>query len=150
MNKLDLFFRTLIAVIYLGIVILASSAPVIQEINGYPAGESIYAAFSPVCHQYPTRSLWWFERPWALCARCSSAYFAIALSAVFLSVRQPYWRRVLIGLTLIALAAIDPVLQLLGLYESTNVLRLFTGILGGAGAFLTLYPIPITIREGFK
>lgn len=150
LRNIDRYARALIATFYLAIVALASSAPIIQQTKGYPAGESIYAAFAPVCHQYPTRCFWWFERPWALCARCSSAYLAIGLSAVFLSIRRPYWKRFILGSVFIVLAAIDPMLQLQGFYESTNLLRFATGILGGVGAFLTFYPIPITSEEPVK
>lgn len=150
LRKLDPYLRALIALFYLLVVVLAASAPLLQETRGYPAGESIYGVFVPICHQYPTRSFWWFNRPWALCARCSSAYLAVALSASFLFIRKPYWKRIILGFSLIALAAIDPLLQLQGLHESTNFLRFLTGILGGAGAFLTLYPIPITTGENHE
>jgi uncharacterized membrane protein len=52
-----------------------------------------------------------------------------------------------LGLLLVVIAVIDPVLQLLGFYESNNLFRLLTGIIGGFGMFMLIYPIPLTIKE---
>jgi uncharacterized membrane protein len=146
-KKIDATFRWLIFIFYFGIFFLAFYAPVLQELKGYPAGEGIYSLFSPICHQYPTRSFWIFERPWALCARCSSAYLGVALAALFIKPALPFYKRSLIGAILVALAAIDPTLQLFGFYESINTIRLITGLLGGIGGFLLLYPIPFKYKE---
>jgi len=53
-------------------------------------------------------------------------------------------------MALVALAAVDPFLQLLGFYESTNFTRLLTGLIGGFGAFLFFYPIPLKYKEETK
>lgn len=137
----------MVFVLYFGIFFLAFYAPTVQHFAGYPAGESIYAMFSPICHQYPTRSFWIFNRPWALCARCSSAYLGIALTALFLRLRLGFLKRAAIGALIIVIVAIDPIFQLLGFYESTNYIRLTTGLVGGLGAFLLLYPIPLKHKE---
>jgi uncharacterized membrane protein len=150
MRRVDFALRLTIFTFYFGLVLLAIYAPVIQHLAGYPAGENVYAFLSPICHQYPTRSFWIFDRPWALCARCSSAYFGLAIAAIAIRVRQSYFRRATFGLTLVAIAAVDPVLQLLGFYESTNVTRLLAGLVGGVGAFLIIYPIPLKYRETSK
>lgn len=143
MKSIDIVIRGMIFILYSGIFFLSLYAPVVQSIKGYPAGEEIYTLFSPICHQYPTRSFWIFERPWALCARCSSAYLGIALGAVFSYHRFSFPRRSLIGFMLICCAAVDPILQLFGFYESNNISRLLTGLLGGYGAFMLIYPIPL-------
>lgn len=146
-DRLDITLRVMIFVLYFGIFILAFYAPSLQHFAGYPAGESIYAMFSPICHQYPTRSFWVFDRPWALCARCSSAYLGIAIAALFLRLRFSFIKRAAIGTLVIVIVAIDPILQLFGFYESTNYIRLATGLVGGLGAFLLLYPIPLKRKE---
>ncbi len=145
--NIDKHLRALIFIFYFGIFALAFYAPIIQHIKGYPAGENIYTLLSPICHQYPTRSFWIFDRPWALCARCSTAYLGIALAAVFSKSKYPYYQRAMIGIILICLAAIDPILQLFSFYESNNIIRLITGIIGGYGAFMLLYPIPILYKR---
>ena len=66
-----------------GIIAMASLAPVIQEMIGYPSGENIYSLLSNICHQYPLNSFWIFERPFAICARCFSAYSAILIMTLF-------------------------------------------------------------------
>lgn len=149
-KKIDIALRGLIFIFYFGIFFLAFYAPIIQELKGYPAGEGIYSLFSPICHQYPTRCFWIFERPWALCARCSSAYLGIALSALLIKPKFSFYKRSLLGALLITFAAIDPVLQLFGFYESINPIRLLTGIIGGTGAFLLIYPIPFKHKEQNK
>ncbi len=146
-KKTDNIVRGLIFILYFGIFFLAFWAPVIQEIKGYPAGEQIYSLFSPICHQYPTRCFWVLGRPWALCARCSSAYLGIALAAVFIKPKISFGKRSVIGVCLVGLAAIDPIFQLLGFYESINSVRLITGIVGGVGAFMFVYPIPIQYKR---
>jgi len=134
----------------LGVVLLGLYAPLIQHFAGYPAGENVYALLSPICHQYPTRSFWIFDRPWALCARCSSAYLGLALAALFVRPKYSYLCRAVLGILLVAIAAIDPMLQLYLLYESTNAARLLTGLVGGIGAFLIIYPIPLRYMEATK
>ncbi|MFA5835025.1 MAG: DUF2085 domain-containing protein [Bacteroidota bacterium] len=146
-KTVDILFRRSIFVLYFLIFSLAWLAPVTQHVNGYPAGENLYSLFSPVCHQYPTRSFWIFDRPWALCARCSSAYLGLALASFIPFAAFSYARRALFGIGLIILVAIDPLLQLFGFYESTNLLRFITGLIGGFGAFLLIYPIPFKQKE---
>lgn len=146
-TTVDKVFRYSIFGFYFTIFILSFWAPFTQEINGYPAGENIYSLFSPICHQYPTRSFWIFERPWALCARCASGYLGLAVAALFSRSRLPFFKRIIVGFILVGIAAVDPILQLLGFYESNNVLRLVTGLIGGYGAFMIVYPIPFKNKE---
>ena len=136
----DITLRVIVAFFFSGIVILAILAPLTQAINGYPSGEGIYSLFSPVCHQYPLRSLWILDRPCALCARCISGYTGIVFAAVFIRPHKSYRVRALLGFVFLSLAVIDPIIQLLTPYESTNVVRILTGLLGGCGTFLIIYP----------
>ena len=147
MKIIDYILRALIFIFYFGIFFLAFWAPFIQHIKGYPSGEWIYSLFSPICHQYPTRCFWIFERPWALCARCASAYLGIALAAVLFKPKLTFLKRAALGILFVTIAAIDPILQARGFYESNNVSRLLTGIIGGFGMFMLVYPIPLTIKE---
>jgi uncharacterized membrane protein len=146
-KKIDLILRSTISAVYFTVFFLSFWAPVIQHFKGYPAGEGIYSLFSPVCHQYPTRCFWIFDRPWALCARCASAYLGLSAAAILLRPRLPFLKRALIGTILVAIAAIDPAIQLLGFYESINFARLITGLMGGIGAFLLFYPIPLKFKD---
>ena len=146
-KRIDIILRGLIFSLYFGIFFLSFYAPVIQSLKGYPAGEEIYSLFSPICHQYPTRCFWIFDRPWALCARCASAYLGIAIASLLSKPKYSFSKRSLIGFALICFAAVDPILQLFGFYESNNLFRLITGIVGGYGAFMLIYPIPFKYKE---
>ena len=120
------------------VFILSVYAPFIQHLNGYPNGESVYSLLSNLCHQYPLRSFWIFDRPFALCARCTSIYFGISFGALFIAINKKYLFRFFLGILIILFIAIDPVLQLFGFYESTNLIRTITGLIIGVGFFLLL------------
>jgi uncharacterized membrane protein len=145
-KRIDRVLRTIFFFLYFGIFVISIYAPVIQSLQGYPAGENIYTMFSPICHQYPTRCFWIMERPSALCARCTSAYLGIAIASLMSWPRSSFKSRAFTGFFLICIAAADPVLQLLGFYESNNCLRLITGLIGGFGAFMLFYPLPFTYK----
>ena len=75
-------FKSLfIFLIFFGVVLSAVTAPIIEKIYGYPTGENIYSFFWYVCHQYPTRSFWVLQHPFALCSRCTGGYTGISLAA---------------------------------------------------------------------
>jgi uncharacterized membrane protein len=88
------------------------------------------------CHRLPRRSL---HMPWGisgLCARCTAFWAAAGVTALLMATRlRP--PGLAAGLLLISPLAVDGGLQYLGLYESTNLLRVVTGLAAGAGvAFL--------------
>ena len=136
----DKLFRVLIFIISFSLFSLALFAPTIQHFKGYPNGEYLYNSFSNICHQFPLRSFWIFDRPFALCARCTSGYFGVAIASVFLSINKKYFYRFLIGVSILILILIDPILQLLNYYESNNFIRAVTGFLGGICIFLIINP----------
>ncbi len=137
-NKSELIFRGFIGAIALGIVTFSVAAPVIQNFFGYPAGEEIYYHLSGICHQYPTRSFWIFDRPFALCARCTTGYLGLMIFAFFFKISWNYSKRLLLGFLFLFLAVLDPFIQLFFNYESNNYLRFLSGIIGGAGFFLII------------
>lgn len=81
------------------------------------------------CHRLPHRSFSWAP---GLCARCSFFWIGILASSLLM-----FFRRIpgtiYLGLFLIAPMVIDGSLQLIGLYESTNIIRLITGLSAGIG-----------------
>ncbi|RME32601.1 MAG: DUF2085 domain-containing protein [Deltaproteobacteria bacterium] len=129
-------------------VFLAWFAPVYQSWKGYPAGEGIYQLLNPFCHQYPTRSLWVWDRPFALCSRCFAGYLGVFFACLFLWRDWSYTKRLLWGVLLLAPGVIDPIVQFLTPYESTNTLRVLTGLAGGVGVFLLLYPYSMKREVG--
>ncbi|MFQ5684382.1 MAG: DUF2085 domain-containing protein [Candidatus Binatia bacterium] len=107
----------------------------------------LYWILSPLCHQRPSRSLWIFGSPMGVDARCFALYTAFLLTGLSLrcDLGKTRWR---IGLLLLLPILVDGFTQLFGLRESTNVLRVLTGALGGIGLGLLLYPMAWKVRGG--
>ncbi|MCP4123851.1 MAG: DUF2085 domain-containing protein [Bacteroidetes bacterium] len=136
--------RSILAIIIVvagSLVAIAICAPIIQHFRGYPYGEELYRFLHPICHQYPTRSLWVFDRPLGLCTRCLSGYLGVMFAVFF---RRWWWggkKRFVIGLLLLALAILDPIVQLNTSYISSNPMRFLTGALGGFAVSLMFMPV---------
>lgn len=87
------------------------------------------------CHQIPARCLTLWDVPMPLCARCVAIYaglFAGLLSWFLL----PYLSERVMRMAMFVAAtplAIDGITQAMRLRESTNPLRLATGLLAGVG-----------------
>lgn len=140
LSKIDLGLRILLGSMFLGLPFLAISAPVIQTTFGYPNGEGFYSFLSPICHQYPTRSLWVLNRPFALCSRCFSGYLGLSIGFLFFHSQIRYLKRFFFGIGLLIPGVLDGLIQLWTTYESTNIIRFFTGLSGGLGVFYIIYP----------
>jgi uncharacterized membrane protein len=102
-----------------------------------------------LCHQLPERSFFGggFQVP--VCARDMGIYvgFAVSLLVIALLVRgrrpsemPPVWLMVL-GVGFVLIMAFDGVTSYLGLRETTNDIRLITGLLTGYGLTLALVPV---------
>ena len=139
--------RVTLGIIFLSISIFAVAAPMVQSIIGYPAGESIYSTLSGVCHQYPTRSFWILSRPFALCARCFSGYIGLAIGFFIISWQWKYHKRLAAGVLFLIPAVADGLIQLLTSYESANITRSITGLIGGIGVFLIIFPYQTTLNN---
>jgi uncharacterized membrane protein len=137
-NRLILF---IVGVVSGSLAISAVIAPVVQHVLGFPHGEGIYNFLSPICHQYPTRSLWVLERPLGLCARCLSGYLGVFSAVLFWQSSIAFKKRVLIGIPILAVSIIEPLFQLLTSYQSTNIIRFVLGVLGGIALCLLLLPV---------
>ena len=89
-----------------------------------------------LCHRREDRSikLWGFQSP--LCARCMGMVFGFVLAIIVESVGTLLHPA--LALFLCAPLIIDGVSQNIGYRESTNLLRLITGILFGLGLYLIL------------
>jgi uncharacterized membrane protein len=118
-------------------------APLI-EVGGWPrAANRLYFLLSHVCHQMPSRSLWVFGAPFGVCSRSLFLYLAFVGTGLFI-VRFRWclpWQK---SLLLLMPILIDGLTQLAGWRESTNLLRVLTGGLGGIG--LTGLLIPTSLR----
>ena len=82
------------------------------------------------CHQRPDRSFFWHGKQFPICARCTGvlAGYIVALPT-FLMVGGS----LRISIFLMCVMFLDWLIQFLGMKESTNIRRFFTGISGGYG-----------------
>ncbi len=122
-----------------GIVLLAAVAPLALTAGLHPLADFLYWMFRFICHQEPARSLWIAGHPMAICARDVGLYSGLGvglLASKHWKLAPPGWLVVLCVLPM----ALDGGTQLLGLRESTNILRLITGGLAGVPAAMYLIP----------
>jgi uncharacterized membrane protein len=129
------FLCVLFAVYILAAPFLIKSAD--QRLVNLGAVPYIFAALSYMCHQMPERSLTVSGVPYPVCARDVGIYVGAALGVLVpIFVRKSRTRLATIKLFLIAFIpiALDGVSQtIMGLRESSNALRLFTGLIFGFG-----------------
>ncbi len=100
---------------------------------GNGASERWRLLFRTICHGRPERCLELFGAPMPICARCTAIYAGILAGlALFplMSWLQERFMRVVAFAALTPLA-IDGLTQLAGLRESTNPLRIATGLIAG-------------------
>ncbi len=89
--------------------------------------------FRVICHGIPSRCLEVWAVPMPICARCTAIYAGLFMGLVAFSVvpsaREKVLRRILY--VMITPLAVDGVTQAMRLRESTNDLRLATGLAAG-------------------
>ncbi len=86
------------------------------------------------CHRLPHRSFLWAP---GLCARCSFFWIGVLLSSMLMLFRR-LPASIIVGLIFVLPMFLDGSMQLIGLYESTNVIRMFTGLAAGVGFCMML------------
>lgn len=114
------------------LLVLTTSLLCARAIAG-GASEGWRIAFRFVCHGFPERSLAVFGTTMPVCARCTGIYAGIlgglALFRLLPAIRERVLRMAAFA-ALIPLA-LDGLTQLTGLRESTNPLRIATGVIAG-------------------
>jgi uncharacterized membrane protein len=117
------------------IVVLAASPPFLPA-SWRPV---LYAAFSPACHQLPTRSPHVDGIALAVCDRCAGIYLGLVAGVVAVALLRSVWRGlgaagryVLLG-ALLPLG-IDWIAGWIGLWQGTPFTRAGTGFLFGTVA----------------
>lgn len=90
--------------------------------------------FRLLCHGIPTRCLQLFDTPMPICARCTGIYLGMLAGVVAFFVLPWLEERTLrVAMYLAALPmAVDGITQALGFRESTNELRIATGLTAAA------------------
>ena len=89
--------------------------------------------FRVMCHGIPSRCIELFGAPMPLCARCTGIYAGMLVGILIFWAVPLLRERVMRGFALAAVTplALDGLTQLTGLRESTNPLRIATGIVAG-------------------
>ena len=93
----------------------------------------IYSSGDRLCHQQSTRSLFFNGNQMPFCTRCTAIWLGIAVGLGFIMVFTIELTGGFLGAILVSLIPIgvDGVGQLLGLWESTNIIRFLTGLPAG-------------------
>lgn len=82
------------------------------------------------CHQRADRSFYWKGHQFPICARCTGVVIGYILAIISVIVFLPNF---VMGLVFSCIMFLDWLIQFLKIYDSTNIRRLITGILGGYG-----------------
>ncbi|MDD5959467.1 DUF2085 domain-containing protein [Methanobrevibacter wolinii] len=110
-------------------------------------------SFNPlnlICHRRPDRTFSYKGHYFPVCARCTGFYisiFAYFIYAYFVFINYTPLL-MFIGIFLLVPAGIDGFTQFLGWRESTNYLRLITGLLGGIGLAIIIKGLKYYIYLG--
>jgi len=114
-----------------------------------PVAREIYAFGDIMCHQHASRSYFLNGNQMPFCSRCTGIFFGLALSSIvlaFVSMDIKIW----LIFALLVPMGVDGIAQdiLTFLhYESTNPLRLVTGLIGGTALGLAIAFIVRTSAE---
>jgi uncharacterized membrane protein len=114
-----------------GLVAVSDNEQVIKQM-GFP-WNGIYTIGDRLCHQQAERSFFLNGNQMPFCSRCTAIWLGLAFGLgvmVFysISLTEKFIFVILVGLGPIG---VDGVGQLFGLWESTNSIRLITGLLAG-------------------
>jgi len=121
-----------------------------NTINNMPAPwNTVYGVGDRMCHEKAERSFFINGNQMPFCSRCTAIWLGLALGLGFLvffklPLNEKFIFVIIIGLIPIG---IDGVGQLVGLWESNNVIRVITGLLIGIVCGLSIGLIIDEIRE---
>jgi uncharacterized membrane protein len=144
------------------LVVVAGAVAVMGMIIGAPLalkaghpfwGQTIYRAFSYVCHQIPERSFFIVEHQFAVCARCTGLYAGFTLATLVYplarslrEIEAPPRKWLFMAA---APLAIDFAIGYLGIWANTHFSRFATGALLGAVSVFYVLPglMDVSLRE---
>ena len=107
-----------------------------------PLANTLYKSFSPICHQYDSRSLHLAGYKLAVCSRCTAIYLGFLVGVIvsrFLS-RRRIDRTLLWWIIAVVPMLVDVVLDIIAIHASNVPTRLLTGGVFGIVAALVLTP----------
>ncbi len=105
-----------------------------------------------LCHKIPSRTFHYRGNPFPICSRCTGIFigYIIATILLILSIFFPLFLiRFWISIILLIPMLLDGGIQYFTHYESNNIKRLITGLLGGIGiVFFLYYVVSLGIAHG--
>lgn len=121
-----------------------------EVINNMSAPWSfVYGCGDSLCHQKADRSFFINGNQMPFCSRCTSIWLGLAIGLglmVFFKIELDSKLIILILISLIPIG-VDGVGQLIGLWESSNIARVITGILVGIACGIAIGVIIDEIKE---
>ncbi len=118
----------------------ALEAPLLLHLEQPWLSKLVYGFYGFFCHQEPSRSFFLFGNQVAICSRCLSFYSSVLFFGLWVSLRRSKPLNLKTAGLLISPAVADVLLQVLGIKESTNLIRVTTGGLLGLAVSLYLFP----------
>ena len=114
-----------------GLVAVSDNENIIKDM-GFPSN-FIYSCGDRLCHQIADRSFFINGNQMPFCSRCTAIWLGLTIGLVFMvfykiTLNEKFLFVILIGIVPIG---IDGVGQLFGFWESTNIIRVVTGLLIG-------------------
>jgi uncharacterized membrane protein len=103
----------------------------IEEMN--PLAAAVYTIGDVYCHQRLDRSLTMNGNEMPFCARDVGIFLGLALGMLMVIALRPGFR-IWLFVALVLPILLDGGMQLMGLHESNNMLRMMTGAMGGVGS----------------
>jgi uncharacterized membrane protein len=131
--------KTTIAIVYIatliGILIWIGAlfyAPYLKS-HSSPFSGFLYAVFSPICHQIPSRCFYAFGNPVAVCARCLGIYGGFLLGTFIFPLVKGFSKPTMPKAKMLIFLSIPIIIDasgnLVGLWTSSNWVRFLTGII---------------------
>lgn len=127
------------------ILTLSIIAPLLEYLR-LEVSRNLYGMLHLICNQLPTRCLFIYTSPMAICSRCFFLYLAMFITGLVIKYgnKHVHWK---IGLILMIPCIIDGSSQYLGFRLSNNGLRSITGGLAGIGLGLILFPLYFRVAK---
>ncbi len=127
------------------LVVLASIMAPLTEASGWHyISDRLYFLLSYICPQIPSHSLWLLGAPTGVCSRSLFLYLSFVAAGLLMFQRHAFlsWEK---SLLLLIPILVDGLTQIAGWRESTNLLRVLTGSLGGIGIAGLVMPVWVSV-----